>query len=129
MCRYIPTCHAWRITSVWAQLILFMLFPWLEGLILNLLSPVEKLYSKAQMIWSHLIYKNCLLTPVWLQSILLILFYKLIMIIITSGDVRIPIRTVSFLMGVEGKCWFPTHFIIFTAVWFLTHQRCLIKAH
>lgn len=49
--------------------------------------PPEKLYSKAQLTWSHLIWKNCLLTPAWLQSILLMLFCDLMMIIITRGHV------------------------------------------
>lgn len=45
--------------------------------------PREKLCSNAQLTWSQLTCKNCVLTPVGLQSISLILFYNLV--IITGG--------------------------------------------
>lgn len=103
-------------TSVWAQPVLLMLLPWLEWVTLNLTAPHERLYFKAQLTRSPLIScKDWSLTPAWPQSILLILFHSLMSIIVMGGHACIPIRTVSFLMGVKRKCWLLTHFGIFRA--------------
>lgn len=107
-------------TRVWAQLILLMLLPSLEGLTLDLPSLVRS--CAPTLSWHGLSWRVRTVCSLLWDSRAFRLYSSTTWWLLQVGYV-IP---VSFLMGVGGKGWFPTHFSIFTAAWLLTRQRCLI---
>lgn len=69
------------------------------------------LQSSANMGSPHLLW-DWMFTCAWPKAFCLY-FHNFMIIIVMCRHVCIPIQTVSFLMGVEGRGWFLTHFSFF----------------